>query len=95
VRRVVASGELVGYLIVADIGADDSYDVRQGIARGFINAGGTTRELVVEGRNVMVGTGPNGAAAGWIEPPYLLSVFALNEDSARLLAEAVMTGYGE
>ena len=94
VRRVLKDGQLVGYLVVADLGTDESTEYRRGMARGFVDDGGVeAHEVTVAGRPVVIGTRTEGALAMWVEPPFALSVYGADTASAEGLAAAVMAAY--
>jgi hypothetical protein len=94
VRRVLKAGQLVGYLVVADLGTDDSADYRRGIEQGFMDDGGVeAHEATVAGRPVVIGTRTEGAVAMWVEPPFALTVYGADTASAEGLAAAVMAAY--
>jgi hypothetical protein len=94
VRRVLKAGQLVGYLVVADLGTDDSADYRRGIEQGFMDDGGVeAHEATVAGRPVVIGTRTEGAVAMWVEPPFALTVYGADTESAQGLAAAVMAAY--
>ena len=94
VRRVLQAGQLVGYLVVADLGTDDSADYRRGMEQGFMDDGGVeAHEGSVAGRPVVVGTRTEGAVAMWVEPPFALTVYGADTASAEGLAAAVMAAY--
>jgi hypothetical protein len=94
VRRVLKAGQLVGYLVVADLGTDDSAEFRRGLAQGFIDDGGVeAHEATVAGRPVVIGTRTEGAVAMWVEPPFALTVYGADPASAEGLAAAVMAAY--
>jgi hypothetical protein len=94
IRRVLKAGQLVGYLVVADLGTDDSAEYRRGMEQGFIDDGGVeTHEATVAGRPVVIGTRTEGAVAMWVEPPFALTVYGADTASAEGLAAAVMAAY--
>lgn len=92
-RRVVESERVVGFLVVADVDIGTSPDWDD-IERGFESTSGAASEQDIVGtRPALVGTAPTGATVIWVEAPYMLTVVALDEESARMLAESVMAGY--
>lgn len=94
VRRVIDTGELVGFLAIADMDTDSSVEFLQGIERGFEeDGGGQATQSVVGGKSAVVGTSSAWAAVIWVEPPHVLSVYGIDEESARVLAESVIAGY--
>jgi hypothetical protein len=94
VRRVLKAGQLVGYLVVADLGTDDSAEYRRGLAQGFMDDGGVeAHEATVAGKPVVIGTRTENAAAMRAEPPFAVTVDAADTASAEGLAAAVMGAY--
>jgi hypothetical protein len=94
IRRVLQDGQLVGYLVVADLGTDDSAEYRRGMEQGFMDDGGVeAHEATVAGRPIVIGTRTEGAVAMWVEPPFALTVYGADTASAEGLAAAVMSAY--
>jgi hypothetical protein len=94
VREIHEAGELVGYLVVADIGATDDAEFVAGVVRGFEDtAGNDAQEDTIDGRTVVVGKGADSAAVIWVESPYLLALHALDIESGKILAGSVMAAY--
>jgi hypothetical protein len=92
-RRVVDNGQVVGFLVVADVNLPASPDWDD-IERGFESTSGASSEQDIVGtRPALVGTAARSATVIWVESPYILTVVALDEESARVLAESVMASY--
>jgi hypothetical protein len=94
IRRVLEAGQLVGFLVIADLGTDASAEYRRGIEQGFKDDGGVeAHEATVAGRPVVIGARTEGAVAIWVEPPFALTVYGSDAESAQGLAAAVMAAY--
>jgi hypothetical protein len=94
VRGVLEGDELIGYFVIADLAADSSAQFRRGMEEGFeANEGAEAHEALVGGRSAVVGTGPTGAAVAWVEPPFALTVYSNDVQSAEALAAAIMAAY--
>ncbi len=93
VRRVLDGGGLVGFLIVGDINVGPSPDWGA-LERGFEGgSGGDAQRTTVAGRTAIVGSASSAATVMWIESPYILVVYGIDADSARLMAELVIASY--
>lgn len=91
VRALTEDGDLVGYLIVVDGAARTPTDGLAEYEKSFERSSGTdAKRTPLAGRDTVIGTAADETVAvAWIEPPYLLLVYGVDEASARDLATKV------
>lgn len=94
VRAVMDGSQTVGYLVVSNLGTTSSHEFMNGFAAGFEeNAGSEAHAEVVDGKDVVVGTGPQSSTVIWTEPPYGLIVYAADADSGKVVAASIMDAH--
>jgi hypothetical protein len=94
VREISNGNETVGYLLVANLRATSADEVIRGLERAFDqNEGAETHSEVIEGKDVVVGSGPQLAAMIWAEPPYGLVVYATDVNTGKLVAASIISAY--
>jgi hypothetical protein len=95
IRRVLQDGKVIGYEVVADLDSEASPDFRQGLIQGWLDGGDgvEAHESTIRDTPVVVGTRPSGVAVMWVEPPYVLYVYAVDIDSGQKVAAAIMAAY--
>jgi hypothetical protein len=94
IKRVTQDGQVVGLFVVADMGADASPDYRRGLEQGWTDDGGDeAHDVPIAGLTAVLGTRPAGAGVLWVEPPYVLTVYAADSDTAQSIAGSIIAAY--
>jgi len=95
VREIRIGEDPVGYLVVVDAHLTESdTEFLRGFETGFEGTPGVeAHSETIAGRSGLVGAGLESGFAAWTEPPYAIIVYAINVDSARLLATSVISAY--
>jgi hypothetical protein len=94
VRSILREGELVGYLVIADVGLNGSGDeneFRQGFEQGAPAQGATTERRSLDGMTLIVARTPDAVMAVWTRSPLAYMVFATDVESAEVMARAVVS----
>jgi hypothetical protein len=92
VRSIVRDGEIVGFLVIADVGLRSSNedDFHRGFEQGAPAQGATAEQRTFKGRKMVFARTPDAVMVMWTSAPLAYLVFALDTASAELLTSSVL-----
>jgi hypothetical protein len=90
-REIVEAGEIVGWAVIFDwqLGAGSEDEYVDGFLEGAPEASQPER-VTIRGRPVGLLSPAESGVAGWADPPLAVTVFAVDLESARVLAKAML-----